>query len=161
MKKALVVIDVQNYFYRENTKDTPAKIAEYIEKNIKKFDFVVFQKFINHTNTPFYKMGWKDMMGPPETDFCSEIQNIKHIEFSRSTRSCLRDEKFKRFLEENNVTELFLCGFNTDECVISTAFDASDLGYCINVIEKLCATYNGNDFHNSAMKLMNEQFKII
>jgi len=161
MTKALVVIDVQNYFIEENTKEIPIRIVDYIKKNKDNFDFIVFQKFINNENTPFYKFGWKDMISPPETDFCSEIIDIKHNFFTRSTRSCLRSDEFKKFLEENKVDELFLCGFNTDECVISTAFDACDLGYRINVIENLCATYNGKDFHDAAIKLLREQFEVI
>ena len=161
MKSALLVIDVQKYFYRKDTKHVPQKIADYIKNNRDRFDFIIFQRFINNESTPFYKFGWKDMMGPPETDLCEEIKDIEHTEFSRSSRSCLRDEKFKKFLEDNNITELFLCGFNTDECIISTAFNANDLGYFINIIENLCASYNGKDFHDAAMKLLEEQFEVV
>ncbi len=162
MKKALIVIDVQKYFIDENTKEIPLKIAEYIKNERDMFDFVIFQKFVNNENTPFYKLfNWKDMMGSPETDFCDEIEEINHKLFERSTRSCLRNDEFKRFLEENEVNEVFLCGFNTDECVISTAFDACDLGYRINVIERLCATYNGKEYHEAAIKLLREQFEVI
>ena len=32
-KKALLVIDVQNYYINEHTKDIPQKIAEHIKTN--------------------------------------------------------------------------------------------------------------------------------
>ncbi|MCK4634531.1 MAG: cysteine hydrolase [Candidatus Aenigmarchaeota archaeon] len=145
----------------ENAKNIPKKIVEYIKENRDKFDLIIFQKFINNENTPFYKFGWKRMMGPPETDFSPEMDKVEHTLFVRSTRSCLMDEKFKKLLEENKVDEIFLCGLNTDEAVISTAFDAYDLGYRINIIESLCATYNGKDSHDAAMKLLKEQFEVI
>jgi len=160
MKNALLIIDVQKYFIEDSTKHIPKKIEDYVSKNKDKFDLIIIQRFNNNETTPFYKMGWKNMMTSPETDLCLEI-NVSHKEFVRSCRSCLRDEKFKKFLEDNEIGELFLCGLNTDECIISTAFDACDLGYFINVIKNLCASYNGKDFHDAAMKLLEEQFEVI
>jgi len=159
MTKALVVIDVQKYFIDENTKKIPQKIADYIKKN--KFDQIVFFRFINNKDTPFYKFcQWKDMMGPPETDFCPEIEKISHKEFSRSIRSCM-SEDFRKFLEEKGVDELFLCGFNTDECVLTTAFDAFDRGFKVSIIEKLCSSHNSKESHKAAMKVLGGQFEII
>lgn len=44
-KKALVIIDLQNYYINETTKHLPSKIKDYIESN--NFEFVLFTKYIN------------------------------------------------------------------------------------------------------------------
>jgi len=53
-KKALIIIDVQNYFVNELTKSLPEKIVRYINKT--DYDFVVFTKFINKKGSNFFKL---------------------------------------------------------------------------------------------------------
>ncbi len=162
MKKALVVIDVQKYFMDKNTKKIPQRIADYIKKNRGNFDQIAFFRFVNNKNTPFYRIyEWREMMGPPETDLCPEIEGIRHKLFTKSTRSCLRSDEFAKFLKENKVKELYLCGFNTEECVLATAHDAFDCGFKVFVIRNLCSSHYGKEAHENAMKIIKEQFEVI
>jgi nicotinamidase-related amidase len=50
-KKALVVIDIQNYFIDECTKPLLNKITKLIESS----NFVLFSKFMNNSDSNFYK----------------------------------------------------------------------------------------------------------
>lgn len=49
-----MVIDIQNYFVNEKTKELPKQIAEYIDQN--NFDFVLFTQFINQKDSNFIKL---------------------------------------------------------------------------------------------------------
>lgn len=164
MKKALVVIDVQKYFMNRDTKKIPGKIASYIRKNGGKFDQIVFFKFVNNKDTPFYKFyEWKDMMGPPETDLCPEIEEISSGKklFVKDTRSCLRNHNFLGFLRKNGVGELYLCGLNTDECVLVTALDGFDCGFNIFILKDLCSSMYGKENHRDALVILKKQFKLV
>ena len=57
-KNLLIVIDVQKNFINENTEFLIDKIYQLL--NSHKFDDVVFTKFINEQDSPFYKvLNWK------------------------------------------------------------------------------------------------------
>ena len=51
-KKALVVIGIQNYFIDECTKPLLNKITKLIESS----NFVLFSKFVNNSDSNFYKL---------------------------------------------------------------------------------------------------------
>lgn len=53
MTKAIVIIDVQNIFINNKTKDIPKKIADHLENN--KYDYIIFTRFINDKNSQIYK----------------------------------------------------------------------------------------------------------
>lgn len=163
MKKALVVIDVQNYFMNDYTKEIPGKVADYIREKGKEFDQVVFFSFLNNENTAFYKFyGWKDMTGPPETDLCPEIEEVSNQNmFVKDTRSCLKNEKFKKFLEDNEIGELYLCGLNTEECILSTAYDGFDCGFNIFIIKNLCSSKYSMEAHENGLRVLKEAFEVI
>jgi len=159
---ALVVIDVQKYSINEFTKDIPQKISDYIKENKDKFDFIVFFKFVNNENSPFVKFyNWRNMMNPPETDLSPELEKIPHELFIKSTRSCLRNDEFKKFLKDNKIEELYLCGFNTEECVMATAFDAFDCGFNVFILKELCASSYGKENHERAIELLKNQFEVV
>jgi len=163
-KKALVVIDVQKYFIDDKTKTLPKKIASYIKKNKDSFDKIYFFRFVNNENTPFYNYyNWKEMMDSPETDFSPKIEEVLHFgaTFNKSTRSCLRNEEFRRILKGNKIGELYLCGLNTEECIMATGFDGFDCGFKIFVLEKLCSSHYGQQNHKKAIELMKNHFEVI
>lgn len=50
--KALIIIDIQNYFINKLTKSLPEKILMYINEN--DYNFIIFTKFINKENSNFF-----------------------------------------------------------------------------------------------------------
>lgn len=74
-KTALIVIDVQNYFVNEHTKDIPEKIAHFLSEN--RFDFILFTKFVNRTSSNFFKLlDWKKCVGSPDTDIHHSLEKF-------------------------------------------------------------------------------------
>ncbi len=160
-KKALLIIDVQKYHINEHTKHIPSKIVDYIKRN--NFDFILFAKFVNHENANVYKnFGWKKMCTPPDTDICDEFKEYIKTDnvFQKDTYSTFKSKSFLSYLKNNNVTELSLCGFDTDACILATAYEGFDLGYKINVIDDLTASHSGELFRDSGLNIINKNIQI-
>lgn len=141
MKTALLVIDVQNCFLNENTKELPQKIASYIATH--KHDYVLFTRFINKQNSNFYKkLNWKECMESPDIDICPLL--MKYINedniFDKSTYSAFKSSVLLNFIKTNNIDKLFLCGLDADACVLATAFEGFDLGLDITVVTDLISS---------------------
>lgn len=154
-KNALIVIDVQNYFVNDNTKILPQKIAKFIKNN--KFDFVLFTKFVNKEGSNFFKkLNWKKCTGSPDTDIHSALVKFvnKNNVFEKSTYSIFKCEKLAKFLKNNKITKLFLCGIDTDGCVLSSAYDGFDIGYDIEIFKNLCLSHCGEKLNNSALNII-------
>lgn len=160
MKNALVVIDVQNYFVNEQTKDLPDKIAKFIKDN--KFDFVLFSRFVNNKSSNFVKLlNWRKSFLPPDTDIHSALREFSNSSntFKKSAYSVFKSPGFVDFLNKNNISKLSLCGIDTDSCVLASAYDAFDLGYEVKVLVNLSKSHSGEDFDNAAIKIINKSIR--
>lgn len=160
IKNALIVIDVQNYFVNKNTKILPQKIANFIENN--KFDFVLFTKFVNKEDSNFFKIfDWKKCTDSPDIDIHSALVKFvdKNNAFEKSTYSIFKCEKLAKFLKKNKITKLFLCGIDTDACILASAYDGFDLGYYIEILKDLCLSHSGEKLNNSALNIIEKNLQ--
>lgn len=160
MKSALVVIDVQNYFVNDKTKDLPSKIAAFIENNI--YDYVLFSQFVNESGSNFFKLlNWQKNTSSPEIDIDPAFLRFAKPEntFKKSTYSIFKANGLKEFLDRENITKLDLCGIDTDSCVLASAYDAFDLGYEVKVLKDLSLSHSGEDFHNAAIKIIDKSIQ--
>lgn len=154
-KTALLVVDVQNYFLNGNTSHLPEKIGSHLDTN--RYDFVLFTKFVNKKGSNFEKMlGWNKCSQSPETDIAPEIQRfVKPAQvFEKHTLSAFKNPELKQFLDKHQIAKLFICGTDSEACVLSTAFEAFDLGYETHILKDLCASTNGKDFHEYARTII-------
>jgi len=162
MKNALLIIDVQKFFINEFTKDIPKKIADFLMNH--KFDFVLFSQFINSENSNFVKyLNWQKMFKPPDRNIVPELGKFvtKNNIFIKSTFSVFRSKQVQNFLRENKVRKLYICGFDTDRCVLSTAIGAFDLGFEVKVLEDLCASHHGKQYHQNAIEILKRNAKVL
>ena len=160
MKSALLIIDVQKYYLNEFTKDIPAKLVSYIEKS--DFDFIIFSKFVNHENSNVARVfGWKKMQGPPETDICDELRKYakENNVFEKDTYSLFQSESFRKYLEENNISNLFICGFDTDACVLATSYEGFDRGFRVEVVEDLTVSSIGQQYRGSGLMIIKRRIQ--
>ncbi|MBI4440325.1 cysteine hydrolase [Candidatus Woesearchaeota archaeon] len=154
-KNALIVIDVQNYFVNDNTKILPQKIAEFIDGS--DFDFVLFAKFVNKEDSNLFKiLDWRECTSSPYIDIHPTLSKFvnKNNVFEKSTYSIFKSKKFTKFLQNNNITKLFLCGIDTDACVLASAYDGFDIGYDIKILKDLCLSHYGEKLNNSALNII-------
>jgi len=157
-KSALVVIDMQNWSINEDTKKIPGKIADFINKNMSKFDFVLFTSARNTKESNLYKyLGIRGGLGGKQTEMRTEIKRFltKDNLFTKTTYSAFKSKKFLDFLKRNRIRILYLCGINTDKCVLATAYEAFDLGYDIRIIEDLIgSTTRTRAKHQGALRVL-------
>ncbi len=153
-KNLLVVIDVQNCFVNDFSRDIPGKIKEYLLANESKYDFVIFTKFINQPESQFVKhLGYKDCMSPPATEIVAELREFLTEDnvFEKHTYSIFRPKEILDFIKSRKVKQIFLCGLTSDGCVLASAFDAFDLGFRVNIIKELVGTCWGSKEYNDAI----------
>ena len=156
-KNALVVIDLQNWSVNDKTRDIPEKVANFIDKNKNNFDFVLFTKAHNTKNFSLYKYrGVKEGMRGRLLEMRPEIRRFltRNNVFSKTTYSAFKSKKFSDFLKKNNIKELYLCGINTDKCVLATAYEAFDLGYEIRIIDDLIGSTAKKAKHNAGLLML-------
>ena len=156
-KKALLIIDVQNYFINKYTKHIPQKIADFIESRQKKFDFILFSQFVNSENSNWVKLSnWHKMFKSPDIDIVPELKKFitKNNLFTKTAFSCFNVKAFKDFVENNKIRKLYICGLDTHACVYSTALTAYELGYDIKIITDLCAASHGIKYHKNALEAL-------
>lgn len=161
MKTALVVIDVQKYFLNDYTQDLPGKIADFIKHN--QFDFLLFTKHINTPDSNFVKqLNWSEMQSAPDTDILPELTEFltdKNV-FTKNTYSIFKAPGFINFLKQNSITKLWLCGIDTDACVLASAYEAFDLGYEVKVLKDLARGHDGEEYDVAARKLIDKNIQI-
>ena len=49
---------------------------------------------------------------------------------------------------ENNIDEIYLCGFDTDACVSKTALDLFENNYNVYVLKDYCMSSESVELHN-------------
>lgn len=64
------------------------------------------------------------------------------------------NEEFIKFIKENNITNIYLCGIDIECCVLKTAFDLFELGYNVYVLKDYCACTHGIIRKNNALKII-------
>ena len=134
MNKLLLVIDVQKDFVNENTKPILKKIDELVNSN--KFKNIAFTRFINDVNSIWYKkLNYRGCLNKEQQQIAIDTKNYKI--FDKKIYSSLNNE-LKKYVTENNIDEIYLCGFDTDACVSKTALDLFENNYNVYVLKDYC-----------------------
>ena len=150
MNNLLLIIDLQNNFINENTKDIPNKVEKLIDNKIA--DNIIFTKFINDNESNFYKtLKYKGCMTDEDRNIVINTNGYKIIE--KRGYTAFNDE-LKHFIEDNNVKTIYLCGIDTDACVLKTALDLFENNYDVKVIEDCSMSHSGIEYHNYAISIL-------
>jgi nicotinamidase-related amidase len=142
MKKALVLIDIQNDYFANGTHTlyqpeiasaNAKKILEHSRDN--NIDVIHIQHLAINEGADFFLPNTKGAEIHEDVRPLSEEKIIiKHYPNS------FRDTVLQEYLTERGIDELLICGMMTDVCVATTVRAAMDLGYTTTVIGDACAT---------------------
>lgn len=136
-KKLLMLVDIQACFINEQSSWLPVKLAEYIKTA--EYDTVVATRFVNHSDTPCYKLlNWTDCCTESEFKICPELDGLYSRVFDKGTYTSVTPEVLK-FLEDENFSEIHVCGISEACCVVATAYDLFDRGFNVKAIPALSA----------------------
>lgn len=150
MKKLLLIIDLQNDFINENTKNIPNHIKDLILKE--KYDYIAFTQFINDVDSNFYlKLKYEGCM----TNIGQKIaiDTLGYPIFQKKIYTALNEE-LKQFIKKNDIEKIYLCGIDTDACVLKTAIDLFENNLDVKVIEDCCMSHSGREYHNYAISML-------
>src|SRR3989304_9141497 len=115
MSRALAVIDVQNHFAVEKAADLPQKIAKHIKNS--DYEHIIFTLFRNDPSSNFHKiLHWQKATKKPDIDLHPVLlpysNNINT--FEKLTYSAFKSPGFAKYIKDNKITELEICGINID-----------------------------------------------
>ena len=147
MKKLLLVIDVQKSFITEDTKKILPKIEKLIDSNL--YDDVVFTRFINSYESRFYKdLNYEGCINESTSSLAIDSKKYKVIE--KYAYTSLTDE-LKEYIKDNNIEKIYLCGFDTNACVLKTALDLFEQDYDFYLLKNYCGSSSGIRLHDDAI----------
>lgn len=145
MKSLLLIIDLQKSFVNKNTEQILSKIDNLLKQN--KFDNVVFTRFINSTDSIYYK----ECITEESKKIQINTRNYKIID--KNIYSALNDE-LKKYILEENISKICLCGIDTECCILKTAFDLFENEYNVYILKDYCACMYGKERHNNALAIL-------
>lgn len=157
MNKALIVIDVQNYFLNSATKPIVKKIQQYLKNQSKQYAAIYFTVFKNNSQAPLWKIsGWQGCTAAPETAICHELAEFtnKNNLIYKNILSAYKVPAIKAGLKKNRISQVDLCGFDTDCCVLATAYDLFDNGIKPVILENLTWSTAKEKLHSPAIKMI-------
>lgn len=154
-KPFLIIVDLQKGFLNEHTKS----IIEVIEnaKNTLDYEVCVFTKFYNDMDTSFSQiLNWKRFQSEEEQELV--LKPCKQdVVISKNTYSAVTQE-LRELIKEYGCDRAYICGIDTDACVLATAFELFDNGIEPLVVIDACASSSGNNYHAAAELIMRRSF---
>jgi nicotinamidase-related amidase len=126
MKPALLIIDVQGAFlpYMSKTdQDMAIEVMNWSIQTFRKYNLPVIRVY-HHSDE------WGVKPGVPEFEFPSNLQVLDtDPKMIKTYPSAFTKTGLDKFLKENNINTLFLCGLSSTGCVLATYFDAGSHDY--------------------------------
>jgi len=168
MKKALIIIDMQNDYFKGGVMELQNidevlvqtnKLIHFARKEKYKIYFV--QHFAIKEGATFFVPNTNGVKLHKDLD----IQNDFMIE--KNYPNSFRDTVLHHELEKENINELIICGAMTHMCIDTTVRAGFDMGYKIELVSDACATKDlvfrdtiikANDVQNSFMGALNGTF---
>ncbi|MDD2526016.1 MAG: cysteine hydrolase [Bacteroidales bacterium] len=136
MKKALVVIDIQNDITK-NYKDIIDNINKSIDWAVDNDIHVVY---IRHENLSDGTRTFK-----PNTrgsELVPDLKKVSNHVFTKYKGNALSCEEFADFIDKNEIGEFYLTGADAVACVKSTCFNLCKANYKVNVISDCITSYD-------------------
>ncbi|MCF8564505.1 cysteine hydrolase family protein [Alicyclobacillus tolerans] len=130
MKKALIVLDVQDDFLR-NTLDYIAPLCQqYLDEHGGEYDAIVLTRWIY------------DEMPDEETLL---VSHPKAVVVKKSTYSAYTEDT-RKVLADKQIEEVHITGVDTEGAVLATMFSMLDAGFQVKILERLVTSYHGRNW---------------
>lgn len=155
MKNILIVVDIQNGFNRyEQTHVLVDKIIKLTNSGL--FDKIIATRFRNREGSQYTKfLNWHRLMESPDIDLVEGIKADEVVD--KWVYTCITDE-FMSLLKKLNdgemPTHIFICGADTDCCVLKTATDIFEQGLMPVVLTEYCDSNAGPKSHEAGLLVM-------
>lgn len=147
---------MQAPFINEETRHLPPKIVDFAISHKDYFEDIVATEFDNNIDSGCYKLGdWKDCMYySSNTAVIEPIKKIVTNGIAVTKGYSVLTPEIINYLNANSYDKVYLCGIGTDNNILSSAYGLFDMGQDCAVIEDLCASTQGEEYHNCAIQLI-------
>ena len=136
LKKALVVIDIQNDITK-NYKDIIDNINKAIDWAVNNDIHVVY---IRHENlSPGTRTFKPNTRG---AELVSDLKMVSENVFTKYKGSALTSEEFADFVNKNEISEFYLTGADAIACVKSTCYNLLKANYKVTVLSDCITSYD-------------------
>ncbi|WP_138503943.1 isochorismatase family cysteine hydrolase [Nostoc sp. PA-18-2419] len=154
MNFCLFIIDVQNGFIAENTSYVVQRIRSLLKQNI--FKYVIFTRFINTLNSPYVKyLNWHQLFDEAEQELIEDIKPFVGVVFDKTVYTACNEETLI-FLKQKNIQTVFICGVDTEGCVLKTAIDFFENNIITYVLTYYSASNGGDIYHQAAILVLSQ-----
>jgi nicotinamidase-related amidase len=151
----LVIIDVQNGFITDGSRDVVPVIASLVEGWQNAGGDVVFTRYINYPGSPYERLiKWTALSDSPEIDIVAELlpyADKATAVVDKKMYSLFADEAGRALVAEHGWTDIYVCGIATESCVLKTAVDAFELDLTPWVIRDASASHKGAAVHDMGL----------
>ena len=162
---ALVVVNAQRGFITQATDGTTALTYIHWLLDSPQFDVVIATQFINPENSPFRRaLDYHDMtFGNPRTQLDERVaERADHVITTYGYGIDGFDlDLVDNLLRGNNIDSSLVVGFDTDACVLATAFSLFDAGIVPVIDSRGCATSGGTEAHEAALTIAARNLRVI
>lgn len=155
MKNILIVVDMQNGFNRyDQTHILAKKVVELTNSGI--FDKIIATRFLNKEGSQYTKfLNWHRLMTSPDIDLVDGIKADEVVD--KWVYTCVTDD-FMHLLKKCNDGEIpshvFICGADTDCCVLKTATDLFEKSVMPIVLTEYCDSNGGPESYKAGIMVM-------
>ena len=162
MKKALLVIDLQNDYFPKgkfplwNTDVVLQNIEQAIEKANSHGVPVIHIQHVAKGVAPFFNEGTTGADIHPRILVAAPTAPIVVKEFADSFEKTTLEEKLTKL----GVTELLVCGMMTQNCVTHTAISKAAEKYNVSVLVDCCTTVS-EILHQIALHALSTRVKLV
>lgn len=155
MKNILIVVDIQNGFNRyDQTHILADKIIKLTNSGL--FDKIIATRFRNKEGSQYTKfLNWHRLIESPDIDLVDGIKADEIVD--KWVYTCITDEFMSLLKKLNNgelPTHIFICGADTDCCVLKTATDIFEQGLMPIVLTEYCDSNAGPKSHDAGLLVM-------
>lgn len=150
----LVAVDVQKGFVGPSTQHVPGLVLDLVRAKKDQFKSVVATRFFNEPDSNFQKLiDWHRLTDSPDTDLVEGLEPLVDDIIDKETYGAVR--QIAAVADKNNARVIYICGIDTDVCVLQNAAGLFDLGYEPRVIVEASGTNGGPDAQKAAIALLN------
>jgi nicotinamidase-related amidase len=147
---ALLILDVQRYF----SGGAAAHVPPLVEALQNRYKIVFATVFVNREGSPYGRLiGWRSCM-PGSSDVELAFKPAPHVMLIEKHVYTVVDAKFLAMLAGAGVSEVHICGLDTEACVAKCAVDLFEAGIRPVVLAKACASHAGANFHRDGLKIL-------
>lgn len=143
----LLIVDPQDAFVSDTD------IVDAIGSHTDEFDYVVATKFEN--GNPLYESELDWCIQNNEERISQQLRRHTGLDrvFHKRVYNGMLVRELSEFVQNTDHEEVYVCGFETDSCVLTTAMGLFDLGIRPIVVESWCGAETA-ELHESACQIL-------